>query len=172
MSSKSNKLTPADKESFLLIIDLLNEMYIQYWVEGGWGIDVLLGEETREHRDIDIDFDSSVEPKLMEKLSELGYRTIIDERPTRVEMYHDQYGYLDLHPFDLSEPGKMKQAIPKGGFFELEADWFSSSLFEGRRIPCVSVEGQRLFHSGYELRTKDQVDLENLNDRYPTDDTN
>lgn len=66
----------------------------------------------------------------------------------------------------------MKQANPKGGFFELEADWFSSSLFEGCRIPCVSVEGQRLFHSGYELRTKDQVDLENLNDRYPTDDTN
>lgn len=106
MSSKSNKLTPADKESFLLIIDLLNEMHIQYWVEGGWGIDVLLGEETREHRDIDIDFDSSVEPKLMEKLSELGYRTIIDERPTRVEMYHDQYAILISIPLISVSQGR------------------------------------------------------------------
>ena len=169
MTIEPNKTTLADKDSFLLIIDLLNELQIQYWVEGGWGIDLLLGKQTREHRDIDIDFDASVESVLMEKLLEHGYQLMTDERPTRVELYHPEHGYLDLHPFDLSEPGKMKQANPEGGWFELEAAWFSEAIFESRWIPCVSVEGQRLFHSGYELRTVDQLDLEQLNARYPND---
>lgn len=157
----------ADKDSFLLIIDLLKELGISYWIEGGWGIDALIGKQTREHRDIDIDFDASAEVDLMEKLIDMGYQIETDERPTRVELFHPKHGYLDLHPFDLSEPGMMKQANPAGGWFELAADWFTESSFEGRSIPCVSVEGQRLFHSGYELREIDQSDLKNLNDAYP-----
>lgn len=75
MTTEPNKRTLADKESFLLIIDLLNELQIKYWVEGGWGIDLLLGKQTREHRDIDIDFDASDESVLMEKLLEHGFNS-------------------------------------------------------------------------------------------------
>lgn len=167
MRSEGNETVLADKNSLRLIIDLLDELNIRYWVEGGWGIDILIGKQTRDHRDIDIDFDANAESELLEKLAEQGYKIVIDERPTRVELYHPQYGYLDLHPFELSEPGMMKQANPAGGWFELSSDWFTESSFDGRRIPCVSVEGQRLFHSGYEQREIDQIDLKNLNEVYP-----
>ena len=119
MAYEGSKTIPADKDSFLWMIDLLNEWQIDYRVEGGWGIDTLLGKQTRE----------------------------------------------------LSEAGKMKQANPEGGWFELEADWFSEAIFEGRMVPCVSVEGQRLFHSGYELRKIDIIDLDKLNDSYPVDNS-
>lgn len=61
----------------------------------------------------------------------------------------------------------MKQANPEGGFFELASEWFSQGTFEDRLIPCVSVEGQRLFHSGYELRDVDHADLKQLNAAFP-----
>ena len=61
----------------------------------------------------------------------------------------------------------MKQANPEGGWFELQTDWFTDSVFEGRTIPCVSVAGQRLFHDGYDLRDIDIADLKNLNDAFP-----
>lgn len=166
MISESNETVLADKNSLRLIIDLLDELNIRYWVEGGWGIDILVGKQTRDHRDIDIDFDANAESVLLKKLTQQGYKIVIDERPTRMELYHPKYGYLDLHPFDLSEPGMMKQANPAGGWFELSSDWFTESSFEGRSIPCVSVEGQRLFHSGYELREIDRIDLKNLNETY------
>lgn len=162
MSSKHSKTKLADKNSFLMIVDLLTEMKIRFWVEGGWGIDVLIGKQTRDHRDIDIDFDAAAESRLLKKLSELDFQITTDERPTRVEFYHPKYGFLDLHPFDLSQAGIMKQADPAGGWFELEAEWFTTSVFEGRNIPCVSFEGQKLFHSGYELREVDRTDLKNL----------
>lgn len=81
MAYGGSKTTPADKDSFLWMIDLLNEWQIDYWVEGGWGIDILLGKQTREHRDIDIDFDASAETELMEKLLELGYQIKLMSAP-------------------------------------------------------------------------------------------
>ena len=36
---------------------------------------------------------------------------------------------------------------------------FSSAFFEGKKIPCISLKGQKVFHSGYELRDKDVHDI-------------
>ena len=33
---------------------------------------------------------------------------------------------------------------------------------EGRKIPCISLEGQKVFHSGYEPREKDLHDIQIL----------
>lgn len=167
MEPEIEKNTTASKDSFLMIIDMLAESSIRYWVEGGWGVDVLIGKQTREHRDIDIDFDAAFEDLLMDKLNQMGYQITTDCRPTRVELYHPLHGYIDIHPFIISTVGDMKQANPEGGWFDLEANWFSKGTFEGRIIPCVSVEGQKLFHNGYELREIDKVDLERLNDTFP-----
>ena len=88
MASDKEELSIADKDSFLMIVDLLNEMGIRYWIEGGWGIDVLIGKQTRPHRDIDVDFDADQEELLMQKLIDLGYERIMDQRPVRAELYH------------------------------------------------------------------------------------
>ena len=39
------------------IIDLYNKLEnlnIKIWVDGGWGVDALLGKQTRIHKDLDI----------------------------------------------------------------------------------------------------------------------
>ncbi|MGG5369202.1 nucleotidyltransferase domain-containing protein [Enterococcus sp. AZ196] len=167
MKSNSEHNSITSKDSFLRIIDLLNELDIRYWIEGGWGIDVLVGKQTRPHRDIDIDFDAEEEQLLLNKLIEMGYKIITDQRPTRAELYHPNYGYIDIHPFIISDAGIMQQANPEGGYYELNAEWFSKRIFEGRQIPCVSVEGQRIFHSGYDLRAVDHADLKALKRAFP-----
>lgn len=155
-----NEIT--SKESLLKILDLLDSIHIRYWVDGGWGVDILLGKQTREHRDIDIDFDGEHEKLLMSKLKETGYTVTTDWSPSRVELYHEEYGYIDIHPLQIAENGTAKQAMPEGGFYEFKAEWFSESVFEGRTVPCISIEAQKLFHSGYELRAVDKLDLAHL----------
>lgn len=49
--------------------------------------------------------------------------------------------------------------LNKGGFYEFEKDFFSNAIFEGKTIPCISLKGQKIFHSGYELRDKDKQDI-------------
>lgn len=46
------------KETLWTILDLFEKHSVTYWLDGGWGVDALYGKQTREHRDIDINFDS------------------------------------------------------------------------------------------------------------------
>ena len=81
MESSHDKKNMVDLSSFLNIIDLMTALKIRYLVEGGWGIDVLIGKQTREHRDIDIDFDAAFEELWISNLEKLGYRITTDQRP-------------------------------------------------------------------------------------------
>ncbi|MCK9435675.1 MAG: aminoglycoside adenylyltransferase [Proteiniphilum sp.] len=151
-----------NKKSLFMVLDVLEELNIRYWVDGGWGVDILIGEQTREHRDVDIDFDATFETILIDKLEGLGYQITTDWRPARVELSHPIHGHIDIHPLIISDSGDAKQADLEGGWYHFKAEYFSEALFEGRTIPCISLEAQRLFHSGYELREVDKEDLKKL----------
>ena len=49
-----------------------------------------------------------------------------------------------------------------GGWYEFPPNYFSRAFFEGRNISCISVEGQKVFHTGYELRQIDKHDIRNI----------
>lgn len=136
------------KEDLMKVIELFENTGITYWLDGGWGVDILAGKQTRIHRDIDINFDAQHTEKLLNVLLNLGYKIDTDWKPVRIELYSDELGYLDIHPFVLNEDGTSKQADLEGGWYEFEKDYFGSAFFEGKTIPCISLKGQRVFHSG------------------------
>lgn len=152
----------ATKQALMQIIGLFEHLGICYWLDGGWGVDVLVGKQTRQHRDIDIDFDAQHTDMLVGKLVSQGYTVVKNLRPVRIELYHHMMSYIDIHPFVLSNDGRAKQADGTGGWYEFEADYFGSALFEGKNIPCISAKGQRIFHTGYELRESDRHDIKNI----------
>ncbi len=147
------------KQDLISIINIFERANIKYWVDGGWGVDILAGKQTRPHRDIDINFDAQHTEKLLNILFEYGYKIDTDWKPVRIELYSEIYGYLDIHPFVLNYDGTSKQANLEGGWYEFDSDFFDSVVFEGKVIPCISLKGQKIFHSGYELRDKDKHDI-------------
>ncbi len=154
-----DKKSVTTQEDLMAVINLLEDGGITYWIDGGWGVDLLAGRQTRIHRDIDIDFDATQTEKLLDMLLEYGYKVDTDWKPVRIELYSEQYGYLDIHPFVLNEDGSAKQADLEGGWYEFDKEIFGTALFLEKTIPCISLEGQKLFHSDYELRDKDKHDL-------------
>lgn len=157
-----NKKAITTKENLIEVLDLLDSLQIKYWLDGGWGVDVLLGKQNRAHRDIDVDFDGNFTDLLLDTLKDKGYEIITDWHPTRIELYHAELGYIDIHPLIISADGSAKQAGLNDDWYDFKAEWFVSAMFEGRRIPCISAVAQKLFHSGYELREVDKIDLKNL----------
>ena len=105
------------KEDLMKVIELLESSKITYWLDGGWGVDILAGKQTRCHRDIDIDFDAQQMEKLLDILLNSGYKIDTDWRPVRIELYSEELGYLDIHPFVLNEDGTSKQADLEGGWY-------------------------------------------------------
>lgn len=150
------------KEDLLKVIDLFEEIQITYWLDGGWGVDALVGKQTRNHRDIDINYDANETERLLDTLIKVGYQVETDWMPVRAELYHPELGYLDIHPFIIEADGSCKQSDLEGGFYNIDAKYFGQTIFEGRKIPCISIEGQKVFHSGYELRKSDIHDLKCL----------
>ena len=146
----------------LRVLDVIESTGCRYWLEGGWGIDALAGGQTRDHRDVDIDFDATRERELIEALELLGYRETIDDRPTRIELVAADGWCVDLHPLQLGASGDARQQAPDGSWWNFRREWFTTGYIENRRVPCFTAEGQRYFHSGYELRDVDVRDLATL----------
>ena len=157
-----NNNETTSKENLFDVLNLLEDLNIKYWIDGGWGVDILTEKQNRDHRDIDVDFDGESEETLLAALKDKGYKITTDWSPARIELHHPELGYIDIHPLIIDEDGSARQADLQGGWYHFVAKWFSSSIFEGRVIPCISAEAQKIFHSGYELREVDHIDLKNL----------
>lgn len=149
-------------EDVLEVLDAVRSVGCRFWLEGGWGVDALVGRQTRPHRDVDVDFDADYEDALLEVLSGMGYAIETDWRPNRVELAASGGRWVDLHPLVIDDQGNARQAALNSGWHEFPSSWFTSGTLGGVAVPCVSVEAQRVFHSGYELRPIDLLDLAEL----------
>jgi len=56
------------------VLAALDGRGIPAWLDGGWGIDALLGEQTRPHEDVDLVVPVPDVPALVELLGAQGYR--------------------------------------------------------------------------------------------------
>jgi lincosamide nucleotidyltransferase A/C/D/E len=146
------------------VLDAIESTGCPYWLEGGWGIDALAGRQTRDHRDVDIDFDATREEDVIAALEMLGFRETLDERPTRIEFEAPNGLCVDLHPLQLGPSGDAHQQAPDGSWWHFRPEWFTTGSLEDRPVPCFTSEGQRHFHSGYELRHVDVRDLATLDE--------
>ena len=69
-----NRKEITTKEDLYKVIELLEKTGITYWLDGGWGVDILAGKHTSSHRDIDINFDAKYMDRLLDVLLNLGYK--------------------------------------------------------------------------------------------------
>ena len=148
-----------DAEQVVGFVDSLAAAGVRGWIGGGWGVDALVGRRTREHHDLDVAVDSLRFDEVVRSLLEDGFVTETDWRPVRLELVHPDGRRIDLHPVALAADGTGVQAGLDGARFDYPADAFGTGLVAGRRVPCLSVEQQVRFHSGYEPREEDLHDL-------------
>lgn len=95
-------------------------------------------------------------------LHRLGYEVETDERPTRVELGAPGRGWVDVHPLQFDPSGDARQAAPDGTFWHFPRRYFTQGRLGPLHVGCYSVEAQRFFRTGYEIRRQDRLDLEVL----------
>jgi lincosamide nucleotidyltransferase A/C/D/E len=146
----------------LRVIATLDAAGLRTWVAGGWGVDALLGRQTRVHRDLDLALDVTHNDLdlALSTLEDLGYLVTTDWRPSRVELAASPERFVDLHPVVFDDQGTGWQTnvddLPP---FRYPRDAFSDGFIDGTRVACLSVTQQLLFHSGYPPRPHDVADL-------------
>jgi RimJ/RimL family protein N-acetyltransferase len=149
-------------QDVLDVLAALADRNTPIWIGGGWGIDALLGEQTREHADLDVACRAEHEATILETLAMLGYRVVLDYRPARVAVADDDGREIDLHPVRFDAHGIGVLPGLRGEHFDYPPDGFATGLIGGQSVACLSVAQQLRFHTGYQLRDHERQDLANL----------
>lgn len=150
-------------DDVLLLLAVLRRAEVAVWVGGGWGVDALLGEQTREHRDLDLMHRQDQETALLAALSAEGFAESLDQRPVRFVLTAQDRWEIDLHPLVFAADGSAVQASPEPERpFVYPAACFVTGTVRGTSVPCLSAEQQASFHQGYEPAERDLHDMAHL----------
>jgi lincosamide nucleotidyltransferase A/C/D/E len=152
-------------EDVIEILETLQRRDINVWIDGGWGVDALLGEQTRDHLDLDLAVDQRELPRIERLLETLGFRhdrTVEPGLPARLVLRDDRGRQIDLHPLVFDEDGNGWQQLSCSGrawgcypVGHLRA----AGTIAGCRARCLSAELQVRFRMGYELIEQDEHDI-------------
>lgn len=176
------------------VVDLYSSLLargVRLWVDGGWGIDALLGRQTRPHKDFDAMVTFEDLPALTRFLGGRGFSlkliweenrwTPCPEPPALVGrerpvaeaatafVLEDGSGReIDFHVVRFDEQGHGTPAWDSDLVFPPEA-FAGVGIVGGTRVRCLSAETHMRTHTGYALQESDLHDLRLLHDRFGVD---
>jgi lincosamide nucleotidyltransferase A/C/D/E len=148
-------------ERVLELLAVLRSSGIGATLDGGWGVDALLGRETRPHGDLDLVVALDDAPRIQEALRPLGFVLHDDERPVRFVLRRSGE-QLDFHTVRFDAEGGGVQPQPGGGSFRYPPEGFVMGRVGGQPVRCISAPVQILCHLGYEPTDEDTHDVRQL----------
>ena len=162
MSENPPEMTADDVIAF---VQLLNQHHIDVFIDGGWGVDALLGEQTRPHTDLDIAVQHKDVPQVRALLEARGYTDVPrdDTWECNFVMGDDEGHEIDFHSYTFDEAGNHIFGV-KYPFDSLTG----TGSINGHPVKCISPEWMVKFHSGYryKLDENDYRDVKALCQRF------
>jgi lincosamide nucleotidyltransferase A/C/D/E len=147
------EMTEAD---VLWFLELMAETGIYIVVDGGWGVDALLGWQSRRHADLDIAVEHQHVPALQQVLEHRGFRAVEREGTHAYNfVLGDASGRLiDVHSYEFDDRGNLLFGIAYP--FDSLA---GVGLIGGRPVRCITPERMVEFHSAYDGDEDDYRDV-------------
>ncbi len=160
--------TPASQ--VLAVLDELAAEGVRGWLAGGWGVDALLGRQTRTHNDIDLVIGDDEPPfkqdeppfrQIDQALGRQGFWFVGTFHHPGIpipwcQMWRHRAGAkVEVLPVPLNKPPFAADGDGAGGIRQL----FTEGSIDGRPVPCLSAELQLLLHKGYPQREADNHDV-------------
>lgn len=148
---------------------------IAIWLMGGWGVDALLGRQTRAHHDVDVLVEVSMLERFRGRLHELGFAfrfvweqetwwvhdaswSGADEQPTAFVYAHPDGREIDVHVVRRDgNGGPVALWTCPYGFTVDGLD--GRGVVAGHPVRCLTRDMQRAAHTGYELPPNHVADL-------------
>ncbi len=156
-----------DSPTLLAVIGLLEADGIRIWLDGGWGVDALLGRQTREHDDLDLVAELGYARRIIELLTDIGYSQVAGAPPKSFVVVDCDGRQVDVHPVTFNAEGGGVYQMDDGNEWVYPSEGFRGrGSVDGRPVRCLSPEVQVLVHAGYELTQKDYRELYLLRQRF------
>jgi lincosamide nucleotidyltransferase A/C/D/E len=141
------------------LVQLFDRHQIDLYIDGGWGVDALLGRQTRTHADLDIAVEHKDVAQIRAMLEARGYRDVPrqDTSDYNFVLGDNQGHHIDIHSYTFDRSGNNVYGIA----YPLES-LMGTGLINGHPVKCISPEWMVKFHCGYELDENDYRDVKAL----------
>jgi lincosamide nucleotidyltransferase A/C/D/E len=173
--SETREMSPLEQrhvmtsESAVRLLTALQDRAVDACVGGGWAVDALLGEQTREHSDLDLWVEATKVESLLVALAGAGVDRVFPwpgDRPWNFVLHDGGELRIDLHLYEQLDNGT----------------WHYGSVVTGDRVPDEALQGRGTiagtpvrcdhptwsvqWHGGYPLRAVDRHDVPRLCERF------
>lgn len=153
-------------EDVVETIKLFKKADVNVWLDGGWGVDALLGKQTREHEDLDIVVQEKDLPQLRKLLEARGYKDVPrgDTSAWNFVLGDNAGRLIDIHAFTVDDEGN--------GFYGNKGLTYPAKSFQGQgkvngfSVKCITAGQIVKFHTGYNPPEKHIKDIKALCKRF------
>ena len=159
------------------VVEVLDRAGVPCWLVGGWGVDALLGTQTRKHPDLDLAVERFYLEPALQALQGDGFtvrqrESLPNWMPTMIVLRDERRRWIELMVVDVSAPSPGEDSRPEDMRFRFVDDSFTTGSLDGHAVRCLAPSVQLLFHSGYPARDTDRHDVRLLTARFglPTPD--
>lgn len=157
-----------DAARVLDLLEHLSTLDIPVWLMGGWGIDALLGTQTRPHDDLDLVARLDDAERIEAAFGEHGYVLAGGGAPLSVELVDPGGHQIDVHPVSFAPTGDGIYKMSNGEDWVYPADGFTGvGRILDREVPCLTPDVMLMCHTtGYALDEDHQRDVTALSERF------
>jgi lincosamide nucleotidyltransferase A/C/D/E len=133
----------------LAVLDAFEDAGVTAWLAGGWGVDALLGDQSRRHTDLDVliveDRPNALEDAT-DALHRLGYGRLMDrppdgDMPAHFALFDAAGHFVDLMPLDLEQSRFAALAGP-------DSPLVVTGKLGERAVQCLDTSLQLALHKG------------------------
>jgi lincosamide nucleotidyltransferase A/C/D/E len=148
-------------------LDLCESIHVDAWLDGGWGVDALLGGQSRPHADLDIMVLWKHLDALDSALRNSGFSDVHtdDHSPWNFVLGDADDRLIDFHVFEFDGDRVLYGRKEKPVVLRT-CDYSGTGSIGGRTVKCTTPEFQVSSHSGYALKDKDFADVSALCEKF------
>lgn len=159
-----------EAQDVLQVLELLEEAGVPTTLDGGWGVDALLGAQYRDHEDVDLVIDLRDVRPAIEVLGDAGY-TVVDNVGTEELRLDDGADHvIDLRGVHTDGIGNrwLASHSPAEDPPDMPVEYHTYGWIGGRQVSCLSPEYQALRRLARELTPQQVDDVRRLGERFAT----
>jgi lincosamide nucleotidyltransferase A/C/D/E len=158
-----------DARDVLAFADRMKIARIEFWLDGGWCVDALVGEQTRDHDDLDIAVPLEQADAYRATMEAASFTLFRDDGPYCYVLTDVEDRRVDVHFFDRSTTNINDDGREVFGGIAYPIDAFGATgTINGRPLPCCTGEFMMYAHTGYEPDADDFADMRVLHERLGT----
>ena len=159
-----------EAQDVLNVLSILDDAGLTATLDGGWGVEALLGAQYRDHTDVDLIIDLRDVRPAVEALGGAGFEIVEHEGIEEIRLADGDDHVIDLRGYATDERGNRWAAsrLPSDGPPDIASESITYGWVGGRQVSCLSPEHLAASARSRELSEGEMGDIVRLGERFHT----